>query len=113
MKTSKIVIKKMMWSRLNELIAKAFLDSCGAKHAGVAKERVGAFYDCVAIEIDEESLFQITLKHGSLMDGLDSYKEKSSSSVWKEYVNNILQHNVGAEWKIANQFSEPTESDDV
>lgn len=104
MKTVELMLEGFSWSRFHSILVRKFLEDHDAKHIQISR---GDFYDfltCVVVCVDEETLFKIKLKYGSLYDGVNSYNMGERSAIWKEYV-----HSLGE----SSPLDESTESDDV
>ena len=98
------MLGSLSWSRFHAILVRKFLEDHNAKHIVVSSTELNDFFSCVVVSVDEETLFKIKLKYGSLSNGIDLYNIGERNDIWKEYV-----HSLGE----SSPLDESTESDDV
>lgn len=84
-----VELNETSYTRFNCFYIERFLKHHNVLHGTVGSRKGGMFHDVIVVTIDEESLFKIKLKYGTLQDAIGSYHKEMKSSCWKEYLSTL------------------------
>lgn len=84
-----VELRETSYTRFNCFYIEKFLKHHSVKYGEVDKRGLGVFYDCMVVMIDEESLFRIKLKYGTLQNAIQSYHKEMQTFCWKEYISSL------------------------